>query len=115
MVYNKCASTIIIVDNHITGMTGHQQNPSTGLTLRGEQTHTLDIEAVCKAVGVKHVRVVDPYDLKATEDVLREEIERKGTFGRHHTPSLCSHRKGSRHQGSHQLGPKTSVSPAACV
>ena len=77
MVYNKCLSTIIIVDNHITGMTGHQQNPSTGVTLRGEKTHQLDIEALCKAIGVKHVRVVDPYDLKATEDTLREEIKRE--------------------------------------
>ena len=76
MVYNKSKGTIIIVDNSITAMTGHQQNPTTAKTLQMEETHQLDIEAVCKAVGVKHVKVVDPFDLKATEDVLKEEINR---------------------------------------
>jgi indolepyruvate ferredoxin oxidoreductase alpha subunit len=76
MVYNKSKGTLIIVDNSITAMTGHQQNPTTGKTLRMEDTAKLDIEAMCRACGVKHVRVVDPYDLKATEDVLKEEINR---------------------------------------
>lgn len=74
IVYNKGASTVIILDNRITGMTGHQDNPATGKTLMGEHTHQLDLGEVARAVGVKSVRVIDPYDLGETERVIREEI-----------------------------------------
>lgn len=74
IVYNKGASTVIILDNRITGMTGHQDNPATGKTLMGEHTHQLDLAEVARAVGVKSVRVIDPYDLEETERVIREEI-----------------------------------------
>ncbi|QSQ08927.1 hypothetical protein H0A61_01280 [Koleobacter methoxysyntrophicus] len=74
IVYNKGASTIIILDNRITGMTGHQDNPATGKTLMGERTHQLDLGEVARAVGVKNVRVIDPYDLEETERVIREEV-----------------------------------------
>ncbi len=63
IVYNKGVSTIIILDNRITGMTGHQHNPGTGKTLMGEDTKVIDIEEVSKAVGVDNVRVVDAYNL----------------------------------------------------
>lgn len=76
IVYNKGASTIIILDNRITGMTGHQDNPGTGKTLMGETTHQLDLKEVARAVGVKNIRVVDPYDLEETERVITEEIKR---------------------------------------
>ncbi|MDR1158381.1 MAG: indolepyruvate ferredoxin oxidoreductase subunit alpha [Oscillospiraceae bacterium] len=74
MVYNKSHGTVLILDNAITGMTGHQQNPATGLTLQGVPTHKLDIEALCRAVGVGRVRVLDPHDLAEMEAALREEL-----------------------------------------
>lgn len=74
IAYNKGISTIIILDNSITGMTGHQQNPSTGITLKGDPTVSTDLEALCKAVGINRVRVADPYDLAEFEKVVREEI-----------------------------------------
>ena len=76
-VYNKGAGTIIILDNSITGMTGHQDNPTTGKTIRGEATKQVDLEMLCRAVGVEHVRVADPFDVKAFEAVVREETARE--------------------------------------
>jgi len=76
VVYNKGTQTTIIVDNRITAMTGGQYNPGTDKTLMGEETHAIDLEQLCKALGVKHVRKVDPYDLETTTAVLREEIDR---------------------------------------
>ncbi len=74
IAYNGSASTVIIVDNSITGMTGHQQNPTTGKTLKGDIAAQIDLEALCRAVGIKRVRVVDPNDLKATETAIKEEL-----------------------------------------
>jgi len=74
ITYNQSNSTVIIVDNSITGMTGHQQNPTTGLNLRGDPAGKIDLEALCRAMGVNRVRVVDPYDLKACDQVLKEEL-----------------------------------------
>ena len=76
IVYNKGANTVIILDNSITGMTGHQDNPTTGKTIRGEKTKQVDLEALCHAVGVEHVVVADPFDVKAFERVVKEEVER---------------------------------------
>ena len=73
IVYNKGVSTIIIADNSITGMTGHQNHPGTGLTLKGEETYKLDLVNVCKAVGIPNVTVVNAYDMKAVEKALKEE------------------------------------------
>ena len=74
LVYNKGIATVLVLDNSITGMTGHQQNPTTGLTLQNEPTYPIKIEDFCKAVGVKRVRVVDPQDMAATEAAIREEV-----------------------------------------
>ena len=74
IAYNGTNSTVIIVDNSITGMTGHQQNPTTGYNIKGDPATKIDLEALCKALGINRVRVVDPYDLKATEAVIREEV-----------------------------------------
>lgn len=74
IAYNMTNSTIIILDNSITGMTGHQQNPTTGKNLRGEPAGKVDLESLCRAVGFERVRVVDPYDLKAVAQVLKEEL-----------------------------------------
>lgn len=74
IVYNQSPSTVIILDNSITGMTGHQQNPATGLTLKGRPAPMLNIEAVCRAVGVSRVTVVDPNNMAECERVIREEL-----------------------------------------
>lgn len=73
IVYNKGASTVIILDNAITGMTGHQPNPTTGYTIRGEETRRVDMEMLAKAIGVERVRVVDPFDVETVEKVVKEE------------------------------------------
>lgn len=75
VVYNKGISTLIIMDNSITGMTGHQQNPTTGKTIKGESTKQVDIEKLCHAIGVERVRVVDPFDLPEFEQVVIEETK----------------------------------------
>jgi len=74
VVYNKGCSTVIILDNRITGMTGHQHNPSTGQTLMGEPTHCIDIKNLCHALGVEHVSETDPHNLAETEQALREAM-----------------------------------------
>lgn len=76
IVYNKGASTVMILDNSTTGMTGHQDNPTTGLTLKGEPTKVLNLVALCKSIGIEHVRVVDPFKPDEVEAVLREETAR---------------------------------------
>ena len=76
-VYNKGAGTVIILDNSITGMTGHQDNPTTGKTIRGEATKQVDLELLCKAVGIDSVRIADPFDVKAFEQVVREETAKE--------------------------------------
>ncbi len=74
IAYNASNSTVIILDNSITGMTGHQQNPTTGYNIKGEPALAVDLEALCHSIGIKRVRVVDPYDLKACEDAVLEEL-----------------------------------------
>lgn len=74
IAYNQSNSTVIILDNSITGMTGHQDNPTTGKTIKGDPTTAVSLELLAKAVGIDRVRVIDPYNLKECEDVLREEI-----------------------------------------
>lgn len=75
-VYNKGTTTTVIADNRITAMTGGQDHPGTARTLMGEDTFAIDLVQLCNAVGVQHVRVVDPYDLEETTNALKEEIER---------------------------------------
>ena len=74
VAYNATNSTVIIVDNSITGMTGHQQNPTTGYNIKGDPAAKVDLEALCRALGINRVRVVDPYDLKACNEVVKEEL-----------------------------------------
>ncbi len=74
VAYNATNSTVIILDNSITGMTGHQQNPTTGFNIKGEIAAKVDLEALCKSLGINRVRVVDPYDLKACETAVKEEL-----------------------------------------
>lgn len=74
IAYNQSNSTVVIVDNSITGMTGHQQNPTTGYNIKGEPAGKIDLEALCRAMGFKRVRVVDPYDLEACNTAVKEEL-----------------------------------------
>ncbi len=77
IVYNKGNNTVIILDNSITGMTGHQNNPTTGYTIKGEETKQVNLISLCKAVGIEHVTVCDPFDVKAFEKVVKTEVERE--------------------------------------
>ena len=74
MAYNGSNATVIIVDNSITGMTGHQQNPTTGFNLKGDPCAKIDLETLCHAVGINRVRVIDPYDLAQCDAVIKEEL-----------------------------------------
>ena len=74
IAYNGSNSTVIILDNSITGMTGHQQNPTTGYNIKGDPAGKINLEQLCRSVGINRVSVVDPYDLAECERVLKEEL-----------------------------------------
>ena len=74
IAYNATNSTVIILDNSITGMTGHQQNPTTGYNLKGDPASKIDLETLCRAVGINRVTVVDPYNLKECEEAIKREL-----------------------------------------
>ena len=74
VAYNSSNSTVIILDNSITGMTGHQQNPTTGFNLKGDPASKINLEALCRAIGIERVRVVDPYNLAECDTVIKEEL-----------------------------------------
>ncbi len=78
-VYNRSNSTVVILDNRTTAMTGHQENPGTGRTLSGEETERLDFVRLSEAIGVKNIYKVDPYDLAETETAIREATSNPGT------------------------------------
>jgi len=75
VVYNKGNSTVIILDNSITGMTGHQHNPTTGYTIKGEPTKQVDLVKLANAIGIDRVRVADPFDIKEFEKIVKEEVQ----------------------------------------
>ena len=77
IAYNQSNSTVIILDNSITGMTGHQQNPTTGYNIKGDPAGKINLEALCRSMGFNRVVVVDPYDLKECDRVLKEELAAK--------------------------------------
>jgi len=76
MAYNQAPATVIILDNRITAMTGRQENPASGFTLSGMKAPEVNLPNLCHALGIKHVRVLDPYDLDATKKILAEEMSR---------------------------------------
>ncbi len=78
LAYNAGTGVVIILDNRITAMTGHQGNPLMGRTLMGQQSTEVDLEKLCEALGITNVRTVDPHDIEATRTVLREEVKREG-------------------------------------
>ncbi|MBR5646367.1 MAG: indolepyruvate ferredoxin oxidoreductase subunit alpha [Treponema sp.] len=75
IAYNQSNSTVIVLDNSITGMTGHQQNPSTGKNLYGDPAGKVDLEALARAMGINRVKIVDPYNIKECEQAVKEELE----------------------------------------
>ena len=75
IVYNKGASTVIILDNSITGMTGNQNNPTNGLTIKGEPTKQVDLKKLCEAIGVERVFIADPFELKTFTALVESELE----------------------------------------
>ncbi len=78
VAYNKGDTVTVILDNRTTAMTGHQENPGTGRTLDGEPTYAVDFEDLARSLGVEHVYIVDPYDLKQVETALRASLEAQG-------------------------------------
>lgn len=76
IVYNKGISTVAILDNSTTGMTGHQDHPATGKTIKGEPAPVLNLVELISAIGIEHIEVVDPYDITKVETVLKKEVER---------------------------------------
>lgn len=77
IAYNQSNSTVIILDNSITGMTGHQQNPTTGYNIKGDPAGKIDLESLCRSMGFGRVTVVDPYDLETCETVIKKELAAK--------------------------------------
>ena len=114
IAYNDSKSTVIILDNSITGMTGHQQNPTTGFNLKGDPAAKVDLEALCHALGIGRVRVVDPYDLAQCEAALREELaapEASVIISRR----PCALLKYVKHKPPLRVDPEQCVSCHACM
>ena len=105
---------VIILDNSITGMTGHQQNPTTGYNIKGDPAAAVDLEALCRAVGIGRVRVVDPYDLKAVTAALKEELQAE-------EPSViisrrpCALLKYVKHSAPLKADPEKCIGCKACM
>ena len=114
IAYNESTSTVIILDNSITGMTGHQQNPTTGFNLKGDPCTKIDLEALCHAVGIRRVQVVDPYDLAACDKAVKEELAAD-------EPSViisrrpCALLKYVRHPGPIEAKPEKCVGCKFCM
>ena len=107
IAYNASNSTVIILDNSITGMTGHQQNPTTGYNIKGDPAAKIDLETLCHAVGIERVRVVDPYDLATCDKVLKEELAYEG-------PSVIISRRPCVLLKSVKAKPALTIDPDKC-
>ena len=114
IAYNMSNSTVIILDNSITGMTGHQQNPTTGYNIKGDPAGKIDLEALCRAMGFERVRVVDPYNLAECDSVIREELNVDA-------PSViisrrpCALLKYVKHKAPLRVNPDKCVGCRACM
>ncbi len=110
MVYNQSPATVIILDNRITAMTGRQDNPASGYTLMNDPTHSVDLPLLCKALGVKHVRTINPFDLAETRAAIQEEMNRP-------EPSVIITDKPCvlvKREGVFERGPVLEVSEESC-
>ena len=108
IAYNRSNSTVIILDNSITGMTGHQQNPTTGYNIKGDPAGKIDLEALCRAMGFARVRVVDPYDLKACNEAVKEELKAE-------EPSVIISRRPCALLKYVRHNPPLAVDPGKCI
>ncbi len=108
IAYNRSNSVVIVLDNSITGMTGHQQNPTTGYNIKGEPATAVDLEALCHAIGIQRVTVVDPYDLKEVTRVLKEELAAE-------EPSVIISRRPCALLKYVKHAPALSVDPDKCI
>ena len=108
IAYNQSNSTVIILDNSITGMTGHQQNPTTGYSIKGDPAGKIDLEPLCRSLGFNRVRVVDPYDLKACDTAVKEELAAP-------EPSVIISRRPCVLLKHVKTEPPLAVDPAKCV
>ena len=114
IAYNKGFSTIIVLDNSITGMTGHQNNPANGLTIKGDPTVAVNLEALAKAIGFENVVVVDPFDIEGTKAAVKAELEKKA-------PSLiisrrpCALLKTVKHSAPVKINADKCIGCKACL
>lgn len=110
MAYNKSDALVIICDNRTTAMTGMQEHPATGYTLQGEKTKELDLSALCKVLGIDSVRTVDPYNIKETRTVIKEELSKDG-------PSVVISRRSCVlfKRSASPPGKPLKVDPAKCI
>ena len=118
IVYNRGRGTVALLDNGTTAMTGAQENPSTGRTLLKETTRKLDLKALCEALGVEHVYVVNPHDIKETEAVLRREIARPEPsviISRAPCVLLAEHRKSRKDRPVYEVAPDLCVGCKVCA
>jgi len=106
--YNGSDSTLIILDNSTTGMTGHQDNPTTGVNIKGEKVGKMDIDTMCKACGIERVVVIDPYDLAECEKVIKEEMNTPG-------PSVIIARRPCALLKSSKANPPLKVDEDSCA
>ncbi len=114
IAYNKGFSTVIVLDNSITGMTGHQNNPANGLTIKGDPTVAVNLEALAKAVGFENVVVVDPFDIETTKAAVKAELEKEA-------PSLiisrrpCALLKTVKHSAPVKINADKCIGCKACL
>ena len=108
IAYNRSNTTVMILDNSITGMTGHQDNPTSGFNLKGEPAGRIDLVALCRAMGIEDVREVDPYDLEATNEAVKEALAFEG-------PSVIITRRPCVLLKNVKAAPPLSVNSGKCV
>jgi indolepyruvate ferredoxin oxidoreductase alpha subunit len=111
MVYNNVPATVVILDNRITAMTGRQENPASGYTLMDNPASRIDIPDLCRAMGIRNVRTIDPYDLAATKNAIREEMNRP-------EPSVIVTDRPCvlvKREGVYKKGPVLAVSEEKCT
>ncbi len=111
MVYNNAPATLVILDNRITAMTGRQDNPASGFTLMNDPTNSIDFPLLCKSLGGKHIRTINPFDLEQTRTVLQEEMNRP-------EPSVIITNKPCvlvKREGVFQKGPVYTVEAEKCT